>query len=160
MGCRPTDLESDVKEPLRTTSSMAVTTLSVPISKHYTYIHTGRRGAAAKAHHFGSRNLGCNSPLPRGVALLLEKKLHSLDPGVNGCLVRHWLLVCMDSFQRRDGSRGCMLPRVVWYWNGQVPYPGNICKSSYYSAFGCQVALVSPNSSNTHRNNNDNNKGS
>ena len=89
---RLTDIEWDVKEPLKTTSSLAVTTLSVPIHlKYILHIHAGRQGAVTMACDFGLKGLGYGSQLPRFDAVSLGKTLHlyvhSLDPGVNGYLV-------------------------------------------------------------------------
>ena len=87
-----TDIEWDVKEPLRTTSSLTVTTLSVPIHRNYIlHIHAGRQGTVTMAWNFGLKGLGYRSQLPRFGAVSLGKTLHlyvhSLDSGVNGYLV-------------------------------------------------------------------------
>ena len=120
-----TDNDRDVKQPLRTTSSLVVAIFNVPISE---YTHAGRRGTMGTACHFGLRGLGYVSQLLQcgtvfGQALHLH--VHSLDPGVNGYLVGQRLLACLNSFQCHDGNRGCMLPRESSrYWNEQVPWPG------------------------------------
>ena len=80
---------------------------------------------------FGLKGLGYGSRLPRFGAVSLGKTLHlyvqSPDPGVNGYLVGQLFLVCLNSYQRRDGSRAVYFPRELsWYWNEQVLQPGNI----------------------------------
>ena len=67
---RLTDLEWDIKEPLRTTSSLAVTTLSVPIHlKYILHIHAGCHGAVTMACDFGLKGLGWMGLSCCGVAL-------------------------------------------------------------------------------------------
>ena len=95
-----TDIEWDVKEPLRTTSCLAVTTLSVPIHlKYILHIHAGHHGAVTMACAPGLKGLGYGSQLPRRGAVSLGKTLHlyvhSLNPGVNGDPVGQWLLNCV-----------------------------------------------------------------
>ena len=121
--CRLTDFEWDVKEPLRTTRSLAVTTLSVPISKYIPQINAGRRGAVTMARHFGPRSLGYGSWLPRCGAVSLGKTLHlyvhSLNSGDNDHRVGEWFLVCLNSYQRRSGSRAVCSPRS-WVGTGMT----------------------------------------
>ena len=105
--------------------SLAVITLSVPVSECILHIHAGRHCTVAMAHYFGSRGLGCSSRLLRCGNVSLGKALHlyvhSFDPGVNGYLAGQWLLVWWNNFRCRDGSRGCRLPgELSWYWNEQV----------------------------------------
>ena len=113
--CRLTDVEWDVREPLRTTNSLAVTTLSVPTCKICTlHIHAERHGALTMAFDLRLRALGYGSRLPRFGAVSLGKTLYlyvgSVDPGVNGCLVGQWVLVSLNSFQRCCGSRAVCSP--------------------------------------------------
>ena len=88
---------TDLKEPLRITSSLAVS-LSVPTATFH--IHTGHCGTMAMAHHFRSRGFRCRSQLLQCGAVPLGKApylhVHSLDPRVNGYLVGQWLLVCLN----------------------------------------------------------------
>ena len=112
--CHLTDLEWDMKEPLRMTSCLAVTTLNVPTSEMYTpYIHAGCHGVVTGLW-LKMRGLGYRSWLPQFGAVSLSKTLHlgvhSLNPGVNGYLVGQWLLVCVSSHQCRDGSRAVCSP--------------------------------------------------
>ena len=83
-----------MNEPPRMTSSLAVTTRSVPTSKLYTvilHIHAGCRESVTVACDLGLRGLGYRSRLPWFGAVSLGKTLHlqvhSVNPGVNGYLV-------------------------------------------------------------------------
>ena len=83
----------------------------------------------------------------RGAVVLDREFMHGYGPRLPGCALgqstssvgalsrprSEWyldeqrLFVCLNSYQRRDGSRGCMFPRKLrWYWIGQVPSPGKI----------------------------------
>ena len=116
---RLTDIEWDIKEPLRT-SSLAVTTLSVPVClKYIPHIHARCHDAVTWACDFGLKGLGCGSWLLQCGVVSLGKTLHlyhmhvhTLDPGVNGYLVRQWLLVCLNSYQCHDGSWAVRSPGV------------------------------------------------
>ena len=112
---RPTDLEWDIKEPLSMTHSLAVTTLSFPIHLNYIlHIHAGCQGVVTMACDFGLKGLEYGSWLPRFGAVSLARTLHlyvhSRDPGMNGYLVGQWLLACLNSYQRHDGSRAVCFP--------------------------------------------------
>ena len=95
---------------MRMTGSLAVTTFSVPILlKYILHVHAGSYGAVTTACDFGLKGLGYGSRLPQCGAVSLGKTLHlhvhSLDPGVNGYLDGQRLLMCLNSYQRCDGSR-------------------------------------------------------
>ena len=105
-----TDIEWDVKEPLRMRNSLTVTTLSVPIHlKHILHIRAGHHGTVTMACEFELKGLGSGFRLPQfgGVSLgkTLHLYVHCLEPGVNGYLVGQWLLVCLNNYQHHHGSR-------------------------------------------------------
>ena len=63
----------------------------------------------------------------------LPTRALSLNPGVSGCLVGRWRLVCFNSTLRRKWQPGCMPPLGVEmaYWiNEQVLWPGGNCVKS------------------------------
>ena len=117
--------EWDVKEPLRTTSSLAVTTVSVLISEcilNNYRLHAGRCS-------YGLR-LWIERPrvwvsAPRCGAASLGKALHlyvhSFDPGMNGYLVGQWLVVCLNSFSAAMAA-GLYVPKQLhWYYSRLIP---------------------------------------
>ena len=112
-----TGFEWDIKESLRMTSSLAVTTFSVLISPC-----TCRASwCGGYGLHFGLESLGCH-----GMTLCSWARCFTC---VCTVLTQEWMgtwlnsdCLCLSSFQCCDGSRGCMLPRELsWYWNEEVP---------------------------------------
>ena len=130
-----TDIEWDIKEPLRMTSSLAVTTLSVPAHLNYIFhICAGRHGAVTMACDIGLKGLGYGSQLLWFGAVPLGKTLHlyvhSLNPGVNGYPVGQWLRVCMK-LPALWWQQCCMLPRELsWYWNNRSYNQGKLMWSA------------------------------
>ena len=132
------DWRWDVKEPLRMTKCLAVTTLGVPIHLKYIilHIHAGHHGAVTVACNCGLKDLGCRSQLPQCGAVSLGKTLHlyvhSLNPGVNRHLVGQWLLVCLNSYQCHDCSRAVCSPGS-WVGTGMKRFynQGNLMWSAY-----------------------------
>ena len=107
--CHLSGIEWDIKESLRMTRSLAVTTLGVCIHEYVPHMHT--------------RCSGCGLPFLHQEVLgpdfsCCSVALYPLDPGVNRYLVQQWLLVCLNSFQCHDGSRGCMAACSPGSWVG------------------------------------------
>ena len=113
--------------------------------KYILHIHAGCCGTVTMACNFGARGPGYRSWLPRCGAVFLGKTfhlhMHSLNPGVNGCLAGQWLLVSLNSFHLCDGSRAVCFPGS-WVGTGmnRSYNQGKNCKSNYYSAFGGKLS--------------------
>ena len=122
-------IQWDVKEPLTTTSSLSVTTLSVTTFEHVPHIHAGHHGTVTMTCHFGSRGPVYSQALAASVVLCpwarhftcmctLSLSRHEWVPG--------WAMIAcvLNSSQWCDGSRAVCTPRKLsWYWNEQVPQP-------------------------------------
>ena len=99
------------KTPGDDKGSLAVTTISVPLSEYILHTHVGSSGVAATARHFRSRDLGCS-----GVVLCYSLMGQGASPVCELSRPRsEWVpgwtvIVCLNSVQRHDGSRAVCSP--------------------------------------------------